>query len=64
MSARIKKDNTITGTISDSIVQIKARAGSTLPIEIATSDDASTVRRTLTLRKQKAGDVSGKPLGC
>jgi hypothetical protein len=64
MFVRIKKDNTITGTISGSIVHIKARPGSKLPIQITTADDAPTIRRTLTLRKPKAGDVSGKPLGC
>jgi hypothetical protein len=64
MLARIKPDNTITGTTSHGVKQTKARAGSRLPVEITTGDGAPTVKRTLTLRNAHAGDAIGKPLGC
>jgi hypothetical protein len=64
VNARIKPDNTITGTTAAGIEQTKARAGSRLPVEITTAQGAPTVTRTLTLRHAKPGDTSGKPLGC
>jgi hypothetical protein len=65
VNARIKPDNTITGTTAAGTVeQTKARAGSRLPVEITTAKGAPTVTRTLTLRRARPGDVSGKPLGC
>jgi hypothetical protein len=64
VNARIRPDNTITGTTAAGVEQTKARAGSRLPVEITTATGAPTVTRTLTLRNAKPGDVSGKPLGC
>jgi hypothetical protein len=65
VNARIKPDNTITGTAaSGQITQTKARAGARIRVQIQTAKDAKTVYRTLTLRKAKAGDASGKPLSC
>jgi hypothetical protein len=62
--ARIKPDNTITGSTATGITQTKARVGSRIRVQIETAKDAKIVYRTLTLRKAKAGDASGKPLGC
>ena len=42
----------------------KARVGARIPVAIQTEKDAKVFKRTLTLRKAKAGDASGKPLGC
>jgi hypothetical protein len=65
VNARIKPDNTITGTRpGGKRLQTKARAGSRLHVEITTAKGATTVKRTLTLRDAKPGDVTGKPLGC
>jgi hypothetical protein len=65
ISARIRPDNTITGTTAGGKLQhTKARVGSRLPVEITTADGAPTVKRTLTLRSARPGDASGKPLGC
>lgn len=64
INARIKPDNTITGTTKAGVIQTKAVAGSRLPVEFTTGKGAPTTHRTLTLRKAKAGDASGKPLGC
>jgi hypothetical protein len=65
VNARIKPDNTITGT-SDAgkRIQTKARVGTRLPVEITPGKGAPTIKRTLTLRAAKPGDTSGKPLGC
>lgn len=63
--ARIKPDNTITGTsAAGTVKQTRARVGSRLAVEITTAKGAPTVRRTLTLRAMRAGDTAGRPLGC
>jgi hypothetical protein len=65
VNARIKPDNTITGTSADGKrLQTKARVGTRLPVEITPGKGAATVKRTLTLRAAKPGDTSGRPLGC
>jgi hypothetical protein len=63
-TARIKPDNTITGTNAGSIIQTKAVVGSRLPVAFTTLRHGTTTHRTLTLRAQRPGDLSGKPLGC
>jgi hypothetical protein len=65
VNARIKPDNTITGTTAaGKAKQTRARAGSRLRVEITTAKGAPTITRTLTLRHAKPGDASGRPLGC
>jgi hypothetical protein len=65
-SARINKDNTITGSAAGGKTKkTKARVGAKIPVEIITEKGAKTgVKKTLTLRKAKAGYGSGKPLSC
>jgi hypothetical protein len=65
VNARIKPDNTITGTSADGKrIQTKARVGTRLPVQITPGKGAPTIKRTLTLRAAKPGDTSGRPLGC
>jgi hypothetical protein len=65
VNARIKPDNTITGTSSaGQLIQTRARPGARLRVEITTEKGAPTVARTLTLRTARPGDASGRPLGC
>jgi hypothetical protein len=62
--ARIKPDNTITGTSAGKRTETRARAGSRLRVQITTEKGAPTVTRTLTLRTARPGDASGRPLSC
>ncbi len=65
VAARIKPDNTITGTVAgQGIIQTKASVGSRIPVTFTSLRHGTTVRRTVTLRSQRPGDTTGKPLGC
>ncbi|HEY5198586.1 MAG TPA: hypothetical protein VIJ51_16310 [Solirubrobacteraceae bacterium] len=63
-TARIKPDNTITGTNSSGIEQTRAIVGSRLPVTFTTLRHGTVTHRTLTLRGRQPGDLTGKPLGC
>jgi hypothetical protein len=64
ISVRIKPDNTITGTVDGKLVNTKAKAGSKLKAVITPAKDAAEITRSVTLRKQRAGDAGGAPLSC
>ena len=65
-SALINKDNTITGSAAGGKTKkTKARIGARIPVEIVTEKGSKTgVKKTLTLRKARAGYASGRPLSC
>jgi hypothetical protein len=64
-NVRVRKDGTILGSSSGGgTKRTKARVGAKLGVEILTEKGATPIRRTLVLRKARAGDASGRPLGC